>query len=85
MLNIINSKALNPTLPWGVQLPDLVAEDPKSDSSPAMFEGEGMADQTLATVAYNNDVELVLDLKKTIAEAEVLEPTSLAEAKQCPD
>ena len=83
MLDIINSKALDPTPPRGVQLPDPVAENPKPNSSPAVFEGEGTADQTLAAAAY--DIELVLELNETIAKAEVLEPTSLAKAKWHPD
>ena len=85
MPDIINSKALNPTSPQGVQLPDPVAENPKPDSSPAMFEGEGTANQILATVAYDDDVKLILKLNETIAEAEALKPTSLSEAQQCLD
>ena len=50
-----------------------------------MFEGEGTANQTLATAAYDDNDELILKLNETIAKAEALEPTSLAEAKRCPD
>ena len=50
-----------------------------------MFEGEGTANQTLAAATYDDDDELVLELNETIAEAEVLKPTSLTEAKQRPD
>ena len=50
-----------------------------------MFEGEGPANQMLAAAAYDDNIELVLELNETIAEAEALEPTSLAEAKQRPD
>ena len=85
VLNIINGKALDPTPPRGVQLPDPVAENPKPNSGPAMFEGEGTADQMLAAAAYDDDDELVLELNETIAEAEALEPTSLAKAKRRPD
>ena len=85
VLDIINGKALNPTPPQGVQLPDPVAKDPKPDSSPAVFEGEGMANQTLAAAAYNNNIKLVLELNETISEAEALKPTSLAKAKRRPD
>ena len=85
VLNIINSKALDPTPPRGVQLPDPVAKNPKPNSSPAVFEGEGTANQMLATAAYDEDIKLILKLNETIAEAEALEPTSLAEAKRCPD
>ena len=85
MLDIINGKALDPTPPRGVQLPDPVAENPKPNSGPAVFEGEGTANQTLAAAAYDDDIELVLELNETIAEAEALEPTSLTEAKWHPD
>ena len=85
MLDIINSKVLDPTPPQGVQLPDPVAENPKPNSSPAVFEGEGTANQTLAAAAYDDDIKLVLELNETIAEAEALEPTSLTEAKWRPD
>ena len=44
-----------------------------------------MANQTLAAVNYDNDIELVLKLNETIAEAEALEPTSLTETKCQPD
>ena len=44
-----------------------------------------MADQMLATVTYDDDVKLVLELNETIAEAEALEPTSLTKAKWHPD
>ena len=57
---------------------------PQPNSSPAVFEGEGMANQMLAAAAYNNDIELILELNETIAEAKALKPTSLAEAKWCP-
>ena len=40
-----------------------------------------MADQTLAAVNYDDDIELVLKLNETIAEAKALEPTSLTETK----
>ena len=50
-----------------------------------MFEGEGTADQTLAAVDYDDNIELALQLNEYIAEAEALEPTSLAEAKHRPD
>ena len=85
VLDIINGKALDPTPPQGIQLPDPVAENPKPDGSLAVFEGEGMANQMLATAAYNDDNELVLELNETIAEAEALEPTSLTKAKWCSD
>ena len=85
VLNIINGKAVDPAPPRGIQLPNLVAEDPKPNSGPAVFEGEGMADQTLAAVNYDDDVELALQMHENIAEAEALEPTSLAEAKRRPD
>ena len=39
VLDIINGKALDPTPPRGVQLPDPVAENPKPNSGPAMFGG----------------------------------------------
>ena len=85
VLDIINGKALDPTPLQGIQLPDPVAENPKPNSGPTVFEGEGTADQTLAAAAYNDNIELVLELNETIAEAKALEPTSLAEAKQRPD
>ena len=81
VLDIINSKALDPAPLCGIQLPDPVAEDPKSNSGPTVFEGEGMANQTLAVVNYSNDVKLILKLNETIAEAKALEPTSLTKAK----
>ena len=81
VLNIINGKALNPAPPRGIQLPNPVAEDPKPNSRPAVFEGEGTADQTLTVVDYDDDVELALQMHENITEAEALEPTSLAEAK----
>ena len=61
--------------------PDPVAEDPNPDSGPAVFEGEGMADQTLAAVDYDDDVKLILELNETIAKAKALKPTSLAKVK----
>ena len=82
VLDIINSKALDPAPLCSVQLPDPIAKDPKPDSRPTVFEGEGTADQTLAVVNYDNDIKLILELNKTIAEAEALEPTPLAEAKR---
>ena len=85
VLDIINSKALDPAPPHGVQLPNPVAENPKPDSGPAVFEGEGMADQTLATVDYDDNVELALQMQENIADAEALEPSSLAEAKHRPN
>ena len=81
VLDIINGKALDPAPPRGVQLPNLVAEDPKPDSGPTVFEGEGTADQTLAAVDYDDNVELALQMHENIAEAEALEPISLTEAK----
>ena len=50
-----------------------------------MFEGEGTADQTLAAVDYNDNVELALQMQENIADAEALEPSSLAKAKRRPD
>ena len=50
-----------------------------------MFEGEGTANQTLAAVDYNDDVELALQMQENIADAEALEPSSLAEAKCQPN
>ena len=85
VLDIINSKALNPAPPRGVQLPNRVAENPKPNSRPAVFEGEGTANQTLAAVDYNDDVELALQMQENIADAEALEPSSLAEAKHQPN
>ena len=49
-----------------------------------MFEGEGTADQTLAAVDYNDDIELALQMQENIADAEALEPSSLAEARRRP-
>ena len=85
VLDIINGKALDPAPLRGVQLPNLVAENPKPDSGPTVFEGEGTADHTLAVVDYDDDNELALQMQENIAEAEALEPTSLTEAKRHPD
>ena len=81
MLDIINSKDLDLAPPQCIQLPHPVTKDPKSNNGPAMFKGEKMADQTLATVNYNDNVELALQLNKNISEAKALKPTSLTEAE----
>lgn len=69
-------------IPKGVQLPtpDTIAEERTH------FVGEGAAEQLMAILEYKDDTaELSLALVEFTAEAEVLEPTSLAEAKRRPD
>ena len=85
VLDIINGKALDPAPPHGIQLPNPVAKNPKFNSGPTVFEGEGTANQMLAAVNYNDDNELALQMQENITEAEALKPTSLAEAKRHPD
>ena len=44
-----------------------------------------MANQTLAAATYNDNIKLILELNKTITEAEAFKPTSLTKAKWHPD
>jgi len=87
ILNIINGKGTSthhpsdPLIPRGVQLPT-----PPEAVEEAVLEGEGVAEQLMAILEAEDDTaELAVALDEFTAEAEVLEPTSLADAKRHPD
>ena len=64
----------------GVQLPTSIPET--ADHNPASFEGEQPIQPVSAATDYDDDVELVLNLNEVIANAEALEPTSIAKARR---
>jgi hypothetical protein len=73
----------NGTIPKGIQLPSfppLVAIEEN-----AIFEGERNTEQLMALLEDDDPAELALSLVQFMADAEALEPTSLAEAKRRPD
>jgi hypothetical protein len=87
ILDIINGKGTSthrpsdPPIPRGIQLPT-----PPEVVEEAVFEGEGAAEQLMAILEADDDpAELAMALVEFTAEAEALEPTSLADAKRRPD
>ena len=87
ILDIINGKGTSthrpsdPPIPRGIQLPTL----PEAIQETS-FEGEGAAEQLMAILEADDDpAELAVALVEFTAEAEALEPTSLADAKRRPD
>lgn len=86
MLDIINGKAADSVPPHGVQIPNSITKILRATDNPAFLEGEGITDQIMAAMDYDDeDIEIALNLNESMAEAEALEPSSLAEARRCPD
>lgn len=84
ILDIIAGKATSsprpsdPPIPRGVQMPTIIKEQ-------VTLEGEGTAEQMLATMEEDEAHEVAMLISEVISEAEALEPSSLAEAKRRPD
>ena len=78
VLDILQGKATDLLPTRGIQLPTSIPET--ADHNPASFEGEQPTQPVPMVTDYDNDVELVLNLNEVIANAEALEPTSIAEA-----
>ena len=83
VLDILQGKATDLLPARGVQLPTSIPET--ADHNPASFEGEQPTQLVSMVTNYNDDVELVLNLNEVIANAEALEPTSIAEAQRRPE
>ena len=67
----------------GIQLPTSIPET--ANHNPASFEGEQPTQLVSAATDYDDNVELVLNLNKVIANAEALEPTLIAKARHRPE
>ena len=83
VLDILQGKAADPLPARDVQLPTSIPKT--ANHNPASFEGEQPTQPVSVATDYDNDVELVLNLNEVITNAEVLEPTSIAEARHRPE